>query len=159
MRRGPSPHMLSASLCVASHWGLHSSSLIAHATCFHRHVHRRYSPAHTRASTVRHRVVDNYHCDGLKYESRVSCHEGRVYGYVSVFKRHYAKHFDFSNYKRMECVISSGHEAAKANITVWLLTQRPRNQPQLTPSPRPIRPLSKLSALSSSSRAQTSRLV
>ena len=78
---------------------------------------------------MRHRVVDNYHCDGLKYESRVSCHEGRVYGYVSVFKRHYAKHFDFSNYKRMECVISSGHEAAKANITVCLLTQRPRNQP------------------------------
>ena len=64
------------------------------------------------------RVVDNCHCAGLKYEGRVNCHTDRVYGYASALKRHYAKHFDFSNYARIECVVVSGHAAGKVDVVV-----------------------------------------
>ena len=64
------------------------------------------------------RVVDNCHCAGLKYEGRVNCHTDRVYGYASALQRHYAKHFDFSNYARIECVVVSGHAAGKVDVTV-----------------------------------------
>ena len=73
---------------------------------------------HVGGVNCRPRVVENCHCAGLKYEGRVNCHEDRVYGYSSALKRHFAKNFDFSSYKRIECVIASGHDAAEVELTV-----------------------------------------
>jgi hypothetical protein len=97
------------------------------------------------------RVVDNCHCAGLKYEGRVNCHTERVYGYASAFKRHYAKHFDFSNYARIECVVVSGHTAGKVDVTVKMgsevakLAQSYTFSEAMTPvvdmvSPNPVAP-------------------
>ena len=65
------------------------------------------------------RVMDNAHCEGLKYEGFVKCDVDSVYGYSSAAKRHYARTFDFSNYDRIECVVGAGdHKVAKLDLSV-----------------------------------------
>ena len=65
------------------------------------------------------RMMDNAHCEGLKYEGFVNCDVDSVYGYSSAAKRHHAKTFDFSNYDRIECVVGAGeHKEAKVALAV-----------------------------------------
>jgi hypothetical protein len=68
------------------------------------------------------RIVDNCHCDGLKYEGYVNCDIDYVYGYTSAAERHYARYFDFSHSNIIECVIANGTESEQELLADVVVT-------------------------------------